>query len=123
MPESEIWLGERATERNIKEMGEQGRLANYGIVHFATHGLVSRETRGLVSGALKGLVEPAAVADPSSRGKRDRRRVADRLGSPRAARQSQNRACGGSAAGYAKSRTAQITSFILPIGHIGEGGG
>jgi hypothetical protein len=25
VPESELWLGDRATERNIKEMSEQGR--------------------------------------------------------------------------------------------------
>src|SRR5438128_577526 len=34
VPESEIWLGERATEGNIKQMSEQGQLASYGIVHF-----------------------------------------------------------------------------------------
>jgi CHAT domain-containing protein len=56
VPESELWLGDRATERNIKEMSEQGRLANYGIVHFATH--------GLVSGELQGLAEPALVLTP-----------------------------------------------------------
>jgi CHAT domain-containing protein len=56
VPESEIWLGERATERNIKRMSEQGRLANYGILHFATH--------GLVTGQLKGLAEPALVLTP-----------------------------------------------------------
>jgi CHAT domain-containing protein len=56
VPESEIWLGEKATERNVKEMSQQGRLASYGIVHFATH--------GLISGELKGLAEPALVLTP-----------------------------------------------------------
>jgi len=56
VPESEIWLGKRATERNIKEMSKQGRLASYRIVHFATH--------GLIAGELKGLAEPALVLTP-----------------------------------------------------------
>jgi CHAT domain-containing protein len=56
VPESEIWLGKRATEGNIKQMSEQGRLKSYGILHFATH--------GLVSGELKGLAEPALVLTP-----------------------------------------------------------
>ena len=38
IPDSEIHLGNRATERNIKSMSESGSLANYRIVHFATHG-------------------------------------------------------------------------------------
>jgi CHAT domain-containing protein/Tfp pilus assembly protein PilF len=59
VPESEIWLGERATESNVKEMSEQGRLASYGIVHFATH--------GLVTGELKGLAEPALVLTPPAK--------------------------------------------------------
>ena len=57
VPESEIWLGERATERNIKRMSRQGQLADYGIVHFATH--------GLVAGELKGLAEIGAGVDAS----------------------------------------------------------
>jgi CHAT domain-containing protein/Tfp pilus assembly protein PilF len=56
VPESEIWLGKRATEGNIKQMSEQGRLKSYGILHFATH--------GLVSGELKGIAEPALVLTP-----------------------------------------------------------
>jgi CHAT domain-containing protein len=37
-------------------MSEQGRLASYRIVHFATH--------GLIAGELKGLAEPALVLTP-----------------------------------------------------------
>jgi CHAT domain-containing protein len=58
VPESEIWLGERATESNIKEMSQQGHLASYSIVHFATH--------GLISGNLSGPAEPALVLTPPS---------------------------------------------------------
>jgi CHAT domain-containing protein len=47
-------LGQRGS--NIKEMSEQGRLAGYRIVHFATH--------GLIAGELKGLAEPALVLTP-----------------------------------------------------------
>ena len=38
-----VWLGERATERNLKALSRQGKLARYKVVHFATHGLVSGE--------------------------------------------------------------------------------
>src|SRR5262249_34640249 len=32
VPENDIWLGERATERNIKDISQQGKLADYSIV-------------------------------------------------------------------------------------------
>jgi hypothetical protein len=38
-----VWLGERATERNLKALSREGKLARYQVVHFATHGLLSGE--------------------------------------------------------------------------------
>ena len=36
--ESEILLGNRATETVLKELSENDYLADYAILHFATHG-------------------------------------------------------------------------------------
>jgi len=55
-PEEDVWLGERATERNLKHINATGELAKYGVLHFATH--------GLVAGDLTGLAEPALVLTP-----------------------------------------------------------
>ncbi len=56
VPESEILLGERATETVLKTMNADGRLGDYKIVHFSTH--------GLVAGELANLAEPAIVLTP-----------------------------------------------------------
>jgi CHAT domain-containing protein len=56
VPESEIWLGARATEANIKDLSDSGRLADYRIVHFATH--------GVIAGEFSGFAEPALVLTP-----------------------------------------------------------
>ena len=37
-PESDIPLGANATEARLNNLSDQGRLADYAIVHFATHG-------------------------------------------------------------------------------------
>ena len=37
----EIRLGSRATEREVKRLSENGQLAKYRIVHFATHGALA----------------------------------------------------------------------------------
>jgi CHAT domain-containing protein len=42
----EIYLGERATEREVKALSKSGKLAQYRIVHFATHGALSGEFNG-----------------------------------------------------------------------------
>ena len=39
----EMRLGARATEREVKAMSENGKLAQYRIVHFATHGAMAGE--------------------------------------------------------------------------------
>jgi CHAT domain-containing protein/Tfp pilus assembly protein PilF len=52
----EMRLGARATEREIKKLSKDGRLAQYRIVHFATH--------GAMAGELSGSSEPGLVLTP-----------------------------------------------------------
>jgi CHAT domain-containing protein len=47
VPDSEILLGADATEARLKELSDQGRLADYAIVHFATHGCIERSGPGV----------------------------------------------------------------------------
>jgi len=56
VPESEILLGAMATEVRLKELSEQGRLADYAIVHFATH--------GALTGQVQGSAEPGLILKP-----------------------------------------------------------
>jgi tetratricopeptide (TPR) repeat protein len=42
---SDIWLGARATEGNIKALSKSGELSKYRIVYFATHGAMAGEVR------------------------------------------------------------------------------
>ena len=66
VPDSDIWLGARASEREIKRLSENGELATYRIVHFATHGAVAGE---LKAGAEPGLIlTPPAEATPEDDG-------------------------------------------------------
>jgi CHAT domain-containing protein/Tfp pilus assembly protein PilF len=60
IPDSDIYLGNRATERNIKSMSEGGSLANYRIVHFATH--------GTLAGELQVGTEPGLILTPPDKG-------------------------------------------------------
>jgi CHAT domain-containing protein/tetratricopeptide (TPR) repeat protein len=60
VPESDILLGSHATEGKIKELSEQGRLANYAIVHFATH--------GALTGQVQGAAEPGLILTPPEKG-------------------------------------------------------
>lgn len=57
-PESDVLLGSRATESTLKAMSEEGRLARYRILHFATH--------GALSGQLAGTTEPGLILTPPS---------------------------------------------------------
>jgi CHAT domain-containing protein/tetratricopeptide (TPR) repeat protein len=54
--ESEIWLGARATEREVKRLSETGELAQYRVVHFATH--------GALAGQISGNAEPGLLMTP-----------------------------------------------------------
>jgi CHAT domain-containing protein len=61
--ESEILLGTNASERKLKELSEQGRLADYAILHFATH--------GALTGQVQGSAEPGLILTPPPKGTRD----------------------------------------------------
>jgi CHAT domain-containing protein/tetratricopeptide (TPR) repeat protein len=54
--QSEIWLGAKATERDLKKISADGGLAKFRVVHFATH--------GIVSGQMQGLAEPGLILTP-----------------------------------------------------------
>ena len=54
-----VYLGARATEREVKALSVSGDLARARIVHFATHGLLAGETR-----AFGGKAEPALLLTP-----------------------------------------------------------
>jgi CHAT domain-containing protein/tetratricopeptide (TPR) repeat protein len=53
---SEIRLGARATEREIKSLNASGRLAQFHFLHFATH--------GTLAGQLSGTTEPGLILTP-----------------------------------------------------------
>jgi CHAT domain-containing protein len=55
-----VWLGERATERNLKALSQEHKLAGYQVVHFATHGLLAGEAQAI----LRAKAEPALILTP-----------------------------------------------------------
>jgi CHAT domain-containing protein len=59
----DVLLGERATEAAVKDLSEQGRLAQYRIVHFATH--------AALAGQMQGLAEPGLLLTPPPEGTED----------------------------------------------------
>jgi CHAT domain-containing protein len=59
-----VWLGERATERNLKRLSREGTLAHYKVLHFATYGLLSWDSEAI--GNAK--AEPALVLTPPKAG-------------------------------------------------------
>jgi hypothetical protein len=54
--DNDIWLGDRATEAEIKRLSESGELAKYRIIHFATH--------GALAGQVGGNSEPGLILTP-----------------------------------------------------------
>lgn len=50
--DSEVMLGDAASEARIRSMHEAGALFNYRVLYFATHGLVTGELNGLLEPAL-----------------------------------------------------------------------
>lgn len=61
---NDIVLGSRASETTVKAMSNDGALADYKVVAFATH--------GLIAGELKGLAEPAiALTIPATASETD----------------------------------------------------
>jgi CHAT domain-containing protein/Tfp pilus assembly protein PilF len=59
-----VWLGERATERNLKALSREGKLTRYKVLHFATHGLLAGESEAI----LKGKAEPGLIFTPPKDG-------------------------------------------------------
>src|SRR5262249_34940590 len=59
-----VWLGERATERNLKRLSREGKLARYKMLHFATHGLLAGESEAI----LKAKAEPGLILTPPKDG-------------------------------------------------------
>jgi CHAT domain-containing protein len=53
---TEVRLGSAATEREAKRLSENGQLASYRTIHFATH--------GALSGEIEGNAEPGLVLTP-----------------------------------------------------------
>jgi CHAT domain-containing protein len=60
---SELRLGARATEHEVKALSTGGQLAQYRIVHFATH--------GALAGELKGTSEPGLILTPPIKASKD----------------------------------------------------
>ena len=58
-PATHLYLGESATEAKIKRLSNDGTLAKYKIVHFATH--------GALAGQLSPGSEPGLILTPPSR--------------------------------------------------------
>jgi CHAT domain-containing protein len=59
-----VWLGARATERNLKALSREGKLARYRVVHFATHGILAGDSETI----LKARAEPALILTPPEDG-------------------------------------------------------
>ena len=59
---SEVHLGARATEREVKALSNAGKLAQYRVVHFATHGAMAGELRDSSEPGLI-LTPPNAATD------------------------------------------------------------
>jgi len=55
-PATHLYFGTRATEATIKRLSDNGTLAKYRIVHFATH--------GAIAGELSGTSEPGLLLTP-----------------------------------------------------------
>jgi CHAT domain-containing protein/Tfp pilus assembly protein PilF len=62
----DVYLGDQATEKNIKALSESGRLAQYRILHFATHGALSGQVHGAIEPGL--ILTPPAAATPADDG-------------------------------------------------------
>jgi tetratricopeptide (TPR) repeat protein/CHAT domain-containing protein len=55
-PASHLYIGAKATEAEVKQLSNVGRLAKYKIIHFATH--------GAVAGQLSGTSQPGLILTP-----------------------------------------------------------
>jgi tetratricopeptide (TPR) repeat protein/CHAT domain-containing protein len=59
-PLAHLYLGATATEAKVKRLSNEGTLAKYKIIHFATH--------GFVAGQLSGASEPGLILTPPQTG-------------------------------------------------------
>lgn len=55
-----IWLGDRATESNVKALSRAGQLSKYSVVHFATHAVLASESEAVLGSRR----EPALLLTP-----------------------------------------------------------
>jgi CHAT domain-containing protein len=55
-PANDIYLGDRATIPVVEKLSDEGELAKYRLIHFATH--------GALSGQLRGTSEPGLILTP-----------------------------------------------------------
>ncbi|MGO9546570.1 MAG: tetratricopeptide repeat protein [Rhodomicrobium sp.] len=60
-----VFLGKRATVKQVKDLSNSGELARARVVHFATHGLLAGQTAIFA----KNKAEPALVLTPPDAGK------------------------------------------------------
>jgi CHAT domain-containing protein len=60
---SEMRLGARATEHEVKRLSASGQLAQYRVLHFATH--------GALAGELRGTSEPGLILTPPDKASED----------------------------------------------------
>ena len=58
--EGEVYLGAKASEKQVKSLSANGALARARVVHFATHGLLAGETEALAPSK----AEPALLLTP-----------------------------------------------------------
>jgi CHAT domain-containing protein/tetratricopeptide (TPR) repeat protein len=63
VPASEVLLGSRATEAELKDLSDGGKLASYAILHFATH--------GALTGQVLGAAEPGLILTPPPANQQD----------------------------------------------------
>lgn len=61
-PETSVYLGERATEPEVRRLNHSGRLGRAKVISFATHGLLAGEVQGVTQPALV-LTPPQAATD------------------------------------------------------------
>jgi CHAT domain-containing protein len=62
---SDIYLGSRATESNLKDLSEKGELKKYHTIHFATHGALTGEVKGTAEPGLILTPPDSSVIDPT----------------------------------------------------------
>ena len=61
----DVYLGSEATEAKIKSLSDDGRLAQYRVLHFATHGALSGQVHGSIEPGID--PDPAGIRDISRR--------------------------------------------------------